>query len=120
MARARVTYLTEEDRRFIHEQVAFLLEEVGVGYNSVAAIDVLEEAGAPVDRERLRARLPWDLMERCLKTCPRQVRLAGRVRGRTSCWATARLRSAPTAPARTSTTTRAGCAPRGARPHSAR
>ena len=81
MARARITYLTDEDRRFIHDQVAFLLEEVGVGYNSVAAIDVLEEAGAVVDRERLRARLPWELVERCLRTCPPQVRLAGRVPG---------------------------------------
>ena len=81
MARARLSYLTDEDRRFVHEQVAFVLEEVGIGYNSPAAIDLLEEAGAEVDRERLRARLPWDLVQRCLDTCPSQVRLAGRAPG---------------------------------------
>ncbi len=81
MARARMTYLSEAERQFVHEQTAYVLEEVGIGYNTPAAIDLLEEAGAPVDRTRLRARLPWDLVERCLKTCPRQVRLAGRAPG---------------------------------------
>lgn len=78
MARPRLSYLSEEDRRFIHEQTVFVLEEVGVGYNTPAAIDLVEEAGAEVDREHLRAKLPWELIERCLATCPRQVLLAGR------------------------------------------
>ncbi|MBE3032086.1 MAG: trimethylamine methyltransferase family protein [Actinobacteria bacterium] len=76
-----MTYLSEAERRFVHEQTVCVLEEVGVGYNSPAAIDLLEEAGAEVDRTRLRARLPWGLVERCLKTCPRRVRLVGRVPG---------------------------------------
>jgi trimethylamine--corrinoid protein Co-methyltransferase len=73
-----MTYLSEAERQFVHEQVAHVLEHVGVGYNTPAAIDLLEEAGAQVDRARLRARLPWELVERCLRTCPRRVRLAGR------------------------------------------
>jgi trimethylamine--corrinoid protein Co-methyltransferase len=81
VARARLTYLSEEERQFVHEETALVLEEVGVGYNSPVAIDLLEEAGAQVDRARLRARLPWELVERCLKTCPREVRLAGRAPG---------------------------------------
>lgn len=78
MARARMTYLSAEEREFIHEQVVRVLEEVGVGYNTPAAVDLLAEAGADVDRERLRARLSWDLVERCLRSAPSQVRLAGR------------------------------------------
>ena len=81
MARATLTYLSEADRQFIHEQTARVLAEVGIGYNTPAAIDLLAEAGAEVDRERLRAKLPWELVERCLETCPRQVRLAARVPG---------------------------------------
>jgi len=81
MARARLTYLSAAERQFVHEQTVHVLEEVGVGYNTPAAIDLLEEAGAHVDRERLRARLPWELVARCLETCPRQVRLAGRAPG---------------------------------------
>jgi trimethylamine--corrinoid protein Co-methyltransferase len=64
---------------FVHEQVLRVLGEVGVAYNSSQAIDLLAEAGAQVDRERLTARLDWRLIARCLKTVPRTVPLAGRV-----------------------------------------
>jgi trimethylamine--corrinoid protein Co-methyltransferase len=81
MAKARMTYLSESERQFVHEQTASVLAEVGIGYNSPAAIDLLVAAGAVVARARLRARLPWELVERCLKTCPCQVLLAGRAPG---------------------------------------
>jgi trimethylamine--corrinoid protein Co-methyltransferase len=55
-----------------------VLADVGVGYNSAVAIDLLAAAGAEVDRELLRAKLPWELVERCLADCPRQIRLAAR------------------------------------------
>ena len=41
-------------------------------------IDLLEQAGAQVDRETLTARLTWDLIEPALKTVPKTVLLAGR------------------------------------------
>lgn len=78
MARARLTYLSSEDRAFIHEQALRVLEEVGVGYNTPEAIDLLAEAGARVDRTALSASVPGDLVEHCLATCPSEVRLAGR------------------------------------------
>ena len=76
---------------FVHEQTVRVLEEVGVGYNTPAALDLLEEAGAVVDRARLSARLPWDLVERCLATCPRRgAPRRARPAPPTSSWATAR------------------------------
>jgi trimethylamine--corrinoid protein Co-methyltransferase len=78
MAKGRLSYLSATEREFISEQTARVLADVGVGYNSPAAIELLAEAGADVDRELLRARLPWELVERCLTTCPRQIRLAAR------------------------------------------
>ncbi len=78
MAAGRLTYLSAAEREFIREQTARVLAEVGVAYNSPAAIELLAEAGAEVDRELLRARLPWELVERCLAGCPRQIRLAAR------------------------------------------
>lgn len=51
-------YLSDEDRQFVHEQTVRVLEEVGIAFNTVKAIDLLERAGAPVDRETLRAKLP--------------------------------------------------------------
>jgi trimethylamine--corrinoid protein Co-methyltransferase len=78
MARARLTYLSADDREFVHEQALRVLAEVGVGYNTPEAIDLLADAGAQVDRARLTARVPQELVESCLATCPSEVRLAGR------------------------------------------
>ena len=78
MARPRLTYLSREDREFVHEQATRVLAEIGIGYNTPEAIDLLAEAGAQADRAALTARLPWELVERCLLTCPHEVRLAGR------------------------------------------
>jgi len=78
MARPRLTYLSEADRAFVHEQTVRVLEDVGIGYNTPEAIDLVEAAGARVDRARLSAKLPWELVERCLATCPREVPLAAR------------------------------------------
>ena len=78
MPRPTISYLSAADRGFVHEQTVRVLEDVGIGYNTPEAIELLAEAGAPVDRERLTARVPWELVERCLATCPKQVLLAAR------------------------------------------
>jgi len=78
MARLHATLLSETERDTLHEQTLTVLEEVGIAYNTPLAIDLLEEAGAPVDRQALTARLPRELVDRCLATTPRQVLLAAR------------------------------------------
>ena len=78
MARTKLQYLSEQDRQFIHEQTMRVLADVGVAYNTPTLTGLLQEAGAQVDAENLRAKLPWELVERCLKLCPRDVLLAGR------------------------------------------
>jgi trimethylamine--corrinoid protein Co-methyltransferase len=78
VAQARVQYLSEAEKAFIHEKTMQVLEQVGVAYNSPLAIDLLEEAGAQVDRERLTARFGCELVERCLATVPHEILLAGR------------------------------------------
>jgi trimethylamine--corrinoid protein Co-methyltransferase len=78
VARARIQYLSDAEKEFVHQQTVRVLEETGIGFNTPAALDLLEEAGVPVDRETLRAKLPWEVVERCLKTVPRRMLLAGR------------------------------------------
>ncbi len=78
MAKARITYLSDDEKQFIHEKTLQVLAEVGVAFNSPKAIELLAAAGAEVDREALTAKLTWDLIEPALATVPRQVRLAGR------------------------------------------
>ena len=76
--RPRFEYLSEAEKQFVHEQTVRLLEEVGVAYNTPTLTTLLKEAGATVDEARLRAKLPWDLVERCLRQVPRDILLAGR------------------------------------------
>jgi len=78
VARPRLTYLTDADRQFIHAQTVRLLEEVGVAYNSPSLTGLLHEAGATVDADKLTAKRPWELVERCLGMVPGDVLLAGR------------------------------------------
>ena len=65
MAGVSFEYLSDRDRRFFHEQVVRVLEEVGVAYNTPTLTALLTEAGARVDADRLTAKLPWTLVERC-------------------------------------------------------
>ena len=78
MAKARITYLSDTEKEFVHQKTLEVLEKVGVAYNTPKAIELLEAAGARVDREALTARLTWDVIEPALKTVPRTVLLAGR------------------------------------------
>jgi len=78
MARARVSFLSDAEIDDLHERTLDVLEHTGVAFNTPAAIDLLTEAGAPVDRDTLRARLPRELVESCLALAPRRVLLAAR------------------------------------------
>lgn len=78
MTRPQIHLLSDEERAMLDEQTLAVLEEVGVAYNTPAAMDVLEGTGAILDRDRLTARLPRELVRRCLETVPRQVLLAAR------------------------------------------
>jgi trimethylamine---corrinoid protein Co-methyltransferase len=78
VARPRFTYLTEAEQTFVHEQTLRVLSEAGIAYNTPTLTAALIEAGATVDAEALTARLPWELIERCLAAVPKEVLLAGR------------------------------------------
>lgn len=70
--------LTGSDIECIHEHSLDLLERVGIDYKTPRALEVLAEAGCPVDYERTRARLPRRLVEWALQQAPRVVRLNAR------------------------------------------
>jgi trimethylamine---corrinoid protein Co-methyltransferase len=79
VARARIEYLSAREADFVHEKTLQVLSTVGVAYNSALALDVLEDAGVAVDRERLTAKLDWPIIEAALRTVPRRILLAGRI-----------------------------------------
>jgi len=78
MTRPLIHLLSDEQRTLLHEQTLTVLEEVGVAYNTPEAMDVLEGTEAILDRDRLTARLPRELVASCLETVPRKVLLAAR------------------------------------------
>jgi trimethylamine--corrinoid protein Co-methyltransferase len=66
----------------IHDHSLDLLARVGIEYNTPRALEVLEQAGCPVDYERTWASLPPDLVEWAVGQAPRVVRLCARDRAR--------------------------------------
>jgi trimethylamine--corrinoid protein Co-methyltransferase len=70
--------LTRTEIDCIHTHSLDLLERVGIDYRTPRALDILAQAGCPVDRDGTRARLPRDLVEWALAQAPRVVRLDAR------------------------------------------
>jgi trimethylamine--corrinoid protein Co-methyltransferase len=70
--------LTRLDIERIHEHSLHLLERVGIDYKTPRALEVLEQAGCPVDYDRTWTSLPRDLVEWALQQAPRVVRLYAR------------------------------------------
>jgi trimethylamine---corrinoid protein Co-methyltransferase len=78
MARARLQFLDEGDKQALHEQTMRVLAEAGVAFNVPEVLDLLADAGARVDHERMVAHLPEDLVWDALEHVPREVLLAAR------------------------------------------
>ena len=70
--------LGDRDIVKIHEAALEIMEETGVRFPSLKALDVLEEAGCSVDRETMIAKLPADLVMKTLRQAPTKFLLAGR------------------------------------------
>jgi trimethylamine--corrinoid protein Co-methyltransferase len=61
---------------YIHGKSLKLLQEVGIQFNSKKALAILADAGCQVDQEKLVAKIPPDLVEKCLQTLPQQFPMA--------------------------------------------
>jgi trimethylamine--corrinoid protein Co-methyltransferase len=72
----RLTVLTDEEVRAIHQTTLRILSEVGIVLTQPEAREVLTGAGATVRDDRVL--LPPDLVERAAAQCPRQVTIRGR------------------------------------------
>jgi len=78
MARGQISILSGEDIASVHEHTVALLKDPGVAVHSEAALRVLEQGGAAVDRRRMRASLPEEMVDEVLSMVPKTVRLSGR------------------------------------------
>ncbi len=70
--------LSSEDLQRVHETSLRILDEIGMVVDHAEALDVLEGAGARVDRETRIVQFPPDLVERSLALVPRATTFHGR------------------------------------------
>jgi len=70
--------LTDDQVQRIHEAALSILERTGVQVEEPEALRLFEEAGAAVDRESSRVRIPRALVEDAVGWAPPRVLLAGR------------------------------------------
>ncbi|HZM70312.1 MAG TPA: trimethylamine methyltransferase family protein, partial [Candidatus Cryosericum sp.] len=73
-----VRILSDDEVQRLHTRALDILRSVGIRYESPRALRLLEEAGQQVDHGAGIARLDPDLVERCIKSTPRVITLAGR------------------------------------------
>ena len=73
-----IKILSDAEIEKIHERSLDLLEGTGIEVDHEEGLKALEEAGAKVDYEAKRARIPAEMVVRCLKTVPPGFTLAAR------------------------------------------
>jgi len=69
--------LTEGAISKVHQTAMRIIEEVGFEVNSETALEFFEGAGAWVDWESHRVRLPHEIVSELIRTAPSEVRLCG-------------------------------------------
>lgn len=62
----------------VHAKSLEVLENCGLEVEHTEGLKMLEEAGAQVDYDSQRAKIPPELVSRCLKTVPEKITLAAR------------------------------------------
>jgi trimethylamine--corrinoid protein Co-methyltransferase len=73
-----MTLLSQEEKERIQGRAQDILQEVGIKFDTVQALDILADAGCDVDASELSAKIPAHLVEKALSTTPGEFTLAGR------------------------------------------
>lgn len=76
--RLKLDILSDEDIQRIHEATLAVIEKTGVRFPSVRALDIWEEHGATVDRDKQIVKAPSELIQKALATAPPEYILAAR------------------------------------------
>jgi trimethylamine--corrinoid protein Co-methyltransferase len=76
--RLSLNILSPEQVQRIHTATLDIIENVGVRFPSKRALDIWEEHGATVDRDRMIVKAPGDLIESALKKAPPAYDLSAR------------------------------------------
>jgi len=69
--------LSDESIARVHQTVMQIIEEVGFEVNSQAALELFQKAGARVDKEERRVRIPRKMAQELIARAPSEVKLCG-------------------------------------------
>jgi trimethylamine--corrinoid protein Co-methyltransferase len=78
MARARMEFLTQDERELIHAQSLRCLEELGVLIRSKQVLQLLGDSGARVDHGKHLARIPEAMVTDAIRKTPKEITLGAR------------------------------------------
>jgi len=78
MSKPRITFLSQDEMKAIHNASLQVLEETGIKVMSNKALNILEEAGVKVDYEKKRATIPADIVEEAIKWAPKTIKCCAR------------------------------------------
>lgn len=78
MGALRLRFLDKGEEDLVHAESLRCLSEVGVMVRSPVVLDILEEAGAVVDRKAGVAKLPESMVTDAVKKAPKSIRLHAR------------------------------------------
>jgi trimethylamine--corrinoid protein Co-methyltransferase len=81
MPNPKISLLSSEDRRRIHEQSLDILQKVGIQFRSQQALKIMAQTGCEVDWQQGSAKIPPQVVEKALETLPSQFLLAARDAG---------------------------------------
>jgi len=76
--RLSLNILSREDLQRIHDATLDIIENVGVRFPSMKALEIWESHGATVDRDTFIVKAKGDLIEKALKSAPPKYLLAAR------------------------------------------
>lgn len=74
----KLRVLSPNQVQTIHEYSLRIINEIGVVYRDPRALDALDKAGAKVDRETNRVRIPEKLVRESIASCPKKFTLHAR------------------------------------------
>jgi trimethylamine--corrinoid protein Co-methyltransferase len=78
MAVAQISILSRSDMELVHAKSLKILEETGIAVLSADALAVLEDGGAKVDKNAMRAWIPESMISETIRGLPRNITLAAR------------------------------------------
>ncbi len=71
------TILKDEDIKFIHQNSIEILEDVGVRIDHDSVLQRLSDNGCIVDFDKRIAKIPENLIKKCLTLCPSNIKFSG-------------------------------------------